>query len=99
MSANEILEAVIYKPSTGGYVPHIKVKRELINKMGGNFKVGGYSTLKTLFPQTITKLAEVGIDNKGRELYDKGLLGKKITNNLEEAQIARELYQEVINTI
>ena len=99
MDANEILEAVIYEPSTGGYVPHIKVKKDLINKMGGNFKVGGYSTLNMLFPETITKLAELGIDNKGRELYDKELLGKKITNNLDDAIIARELYQEVINTL
>jgi hypothetical protein len=62
-----ILEAAIYKPKSGGYVPHIKWSTPLIKLMGGNHSKGLNEALREAFPNIIYQLQLAGINSTGRE--------------------------------
>ena len=96
---NYLLEATIYQPSTGGFIPHIKWSTNLIKGLGGNQIKGLNNKLRTMFPEVITKLAELGIDSSGREMYAKSIGIDRVFESESEAMAACSIYQSIINEI
>jgi hypothetical protein len=93
-----ILEAAIYKPKSGGYVPHIKWSTPLIKLLGGNQSEGLNQKLRESFPNVIEQLNRAGITSKGREMYAKGIIERKFNTELEANQ-ALAIYQSIINSL
>jgi hypothetical protein len=93
-----LLEAVIYEPASGGYIPHIKWNSNLIKLMGGNQIKGLNTKLRSTFPELINKLKEAGITSNGREMYAKGIIARTFESK-EEANHALAIYKSIINGI
>jgi len=99
MLLETVFEATIDSYNIGGerkYVPHIRIKEVIAKRFTKNWRGLVHSDLLEMFPTLMNKLAEVGVNNKGRELYDKGLFGGKYTTNYDEALAAVELYNETL---
>lgn len=93
-----LLEAVIYKPKAGGYIPHIKWSSSLIKLMGGNQAKDLNKKLRDAFPEVISKLESAGITSKGREMYAKGIINR-IFDSYDEANQALSIYNSIIKSI
>jgi hypothetical protein len=94
-----VFEATIDSYNIGGerkHVPHIRIKEAIAKRFTKNWRGLVHSDLLEMFPPLMNKLAEVGVNSKGRELYDKGLFGGKYTTNYDEALAAVELYNETL---
>ena len=91
-----LLEAVIYEPSTGGYIPHIKWNSNLIKLLGGNQTKGLNEKLRSTFPEIVNKLNKAGITSSGREMYAKGII-PRIFESKEEATHALAIYTSIVN--
>lgn len=94
-----LLEAVIYKNSKGGYIPHIKWNSALIKEFGGNQAKGLNEKLRGIFPEVIEKLKEAGIDSEGREMYAKGAKIPREFESLEEANHALSIYKSILKSL
>jgi len=93
-----ILEAAIYKPKSGGYIPHIKWSTALIKLLGGNQAEGLNQKLREAFPNVIMQLNLAGVTSSGREMYAKGIMERKFNTELEANQ-ALAIYQSIINSL
>jgi len=93
-----ILEAAIYKPKSGGYIPHIKWSTSLIKLLGGNQAEGLNQKLREDFPNVIMQLNLAGITSNGREMYAKGIIQRKFETEVEAHQ-AKAIYQSIINSL
>ena len=96
---NYLLEAVVYEPQSGGYIPHIKFKSSLIKSLGGNQVKGLNKKLRSAFPELIEKLKELGIDSSGREMYAKSIGIQRSFESKSEAEAAKSIYQSIINEL
>ena len=93
-----LLEATIYEPANGGYIPHIKWNSELIKLMGGNQKKGLNEKLRKSFPMIIQKLKEAGVVSNGREMYAKGII-QRVFESRVEAEHALAIYKSIIKSL
>ena len=89
MKANRIneFEAVMYQPSTGGYIPHIKVK-DIRNHDWSGPKV------RAEFPNEIEALRKFGINSKGRELYNTN--NPRVVATKKEAKILHNQHKAIV---
>lgn len=93
-----ILEAALYEPKSGGYIPHIKWSTPLIKLLGGNQSKGLNQKLREAFPDVIRQLNLAGVTSDGREMYAKGRIQRKFDNKVEANQAFAE-YQSITNSL
>ena len=102
MIKEEIFEVAIDSYKINGvmkYNAHIRIKESIAKRFTKNWRGLTHSDLLEMFPTLMNKLAEVGINSKGRELYDKQLLGGKFTTSYEEAKVVQALLEETLDYI
>ena len=101
MIKEQIFETAIDKCITNGevtYTPHIRIKESIAKRFSKNWRGLVHSDLLEMFPILMNKLAEVGVNSNGRELYDKELMGKKTTTDYDTALAVVDLYKSTLAT-
>jgi len=102
MINEQIFEVVTDKQNVKGvlhYKPHLRVKESIAKRFIKNWRGLIHSDLLEMFPEAMKKLAEVGINSKGRELYDKTLMGGKMTTCKITAELAAMYLQDKLNKV
>jgi hypothetical protein len=87
-------EAVMYPPSAGGYIPHIKLKADIINQYGGNQAKGLNKWIRKEYTNEIKALQKFGINSDGREMYNTN--NPRVVANKTEAEILFNQYNAII---
>ena len=102
MIKEQIFEVVTDKQNVNGvlhYKSHIRIKEAIAKRFIKNWRGLVHSDLLEMFPTLMAKLAEVGVDTKGRELYDKTLMGTKMTTCEVTAEISAMYLQDKLNMV
>ncbi len=102
MSKEQIFEVVIDKQNVKGvlhYKSHIRIKESIAKRFTKNWRGLVHSDLLEMFPTLMTKMAEAGVNSKGRELYNKELMGTKMTTCETTAKISAMYLQDTLNKV
>jgi hypothetical protein len=87
--ANKIneFEAVMYRPESGGYIPHIKVKAPYWVR-------GSQAEVEAKYPNEMKALREFGINSSGRELYNT--CNPRVVALESEAKVLFNQYKAIV---
>ena len=102
MIKEQIFEVVTDKQNVKGvlhFKPHLRIKESIAKRFTKNWRGLVHSDLLEMFPVEMKLLGEVGINSKGRELYDKTLMGTKMTTCEITAALASMYLQDKLNKV
>ena len=98
----QIFEVATDKQNVKGvlhFKPHLRIKESIAKRFTKNWRGLVHSDLLEMFPVEMKLLSEVGINSKGRELYDKTLMGTKMTTCEITAALASMYLQDKLNKV